>query len=1069
MSLEEEIDIFELNDRVARKDRPEIRGIVEGTRIRENRRECLVFWFDSQKSTFVPDGDLRLAISPRHRDDENSLFSGDIADHSAFLRFMTFQRIRPDHPLSDQLLAFNASRTRFFPYQFKPLMKFLDSERQRVLICDEVGLGKTIESGLILTEIMARETLERVLIVCPPALREKWQQEMKNRFAFAFEIVETSALKQFISHYTEATEKGDSPLFGIVSYHAIRNDPIRESLKGINFDLVIFDEAHHMRNPSTKQHKAGEILCDGADRVVMLTATPVQTALKNLSSLLLLLLPDEFQDERVMEERLRVNEKIVLAQNCLGKIPPDFESAYHHLCAVKNLPWFANNPWFEESLESLDVPPSVPSREYPDTSHVLRAQKLLSRLNLIGHVYTRTKKRDVLENRVERKPASLKVNFTHQEREVYEKIIVLLRVQLEKNGRHPLIVRLLLNNIERRLCSCLPAALEYFQDAVNSKLTHGYHGYTENLWGSVIPDSFDEENTEEFRDPNGEADLKAASNSFADFIDDLAREPWGRRLDRSEAAHFDSKFKELLNFIRRMEKEERRPVKTVIFASFRKTLDYLARTLEQNGYSVRSIHGGIPIGERPGIIKEFRERDDVNILLSSRVGGEGLDFQFAHVLVNYDLPWNPMEVEQRIGRLDRIGQESPAIYVCHLWIANTVEERILNRLYERVGLFEGTIGELEPILGEVVECLENVVCSSICFPEKEEFETRRLERVLEERKDSLRDIDRESAQFIGTDAFFAEEAKRIWNDGQYVSGDQLRLFFEDFLKRHSPSSHWQYSNESKQGIFQPSEDFVLKMMRRMNSEKQKVYRHFLSRQSYKITFDAEVAYARPEIEFINILHPLPLSISDFYSNLWKGGEEAFPRAFHILLKNEAWRDLDILEGFYVFRLGRIEISGARPCSRLEFTVADGEGNLLDPGVEKVLMSRVLSKGSNPICPLPDFCREDETGQTLEHCLELLEETLFNRRDALKEEMCKNNIAFVQRQIHALETAFERQERTLKEQIDRWRREKRPELQRLPEGKLRKLEINYKEKVETLRDKTVTAELETLCCGILELE
>ena len=107
-----------------------------------------------------------------------------------------------------------------------------------------------------------------------------------------------------------------------------------------------------MRNPSTKQHKAGEILCDGADRVVMLTATPVQTALKNLSSLLLLLLPDEFQDERVVEERLRINEKIVLAQNCLGKIPPDFESAYHHLCAVKNLPWFANNPLADSEAET---------------------------------------------------------------------------------------------------------------------------------------------------------------------------------------------------------------------------------------------------------------------------------------------------------------------------------------------------------------------------------------------------------------------------------------------------------------------------------------------------------------------------------------------------------------------------------------------------------------------------------------------------------------------------------------------------------------------------------------------
>ena len=140
-----------------------------------------------------------------------------------------------------------------------------------------------------------------------------------------------------------------------------------------------------------------------------------------------------------------------------------------------------------------------------------------------------------------------------------------------------------------------------------------------------------------------------------------------------------------------------------MFAFFKDTLRYLARRLQVDGIGGVTIDGDTPPVERSEIIDSFSRDDRLEVLLSSRVGGEGLDFQFCNTMFNYDLPWNPMEVEQRIGRLDRIGQDSQIIHIYNLWIQGTIEERILRRLYDRVGIFQRSIGGLEAILGEITK------------------------------------------------------------------------------------------------------------------------------------------------------------------------------------------------------------------------------------------------------------------------------------------------------------------------------------------------------------------------------
>lgn len=237
---------FSVGDKVQSKTDPSRIGIIEGLGpAHAGLQYYRVFWGGAFGTKVVPSVDLQRYIPAKTPVD--NLLNGNLAGYQEFQRLITFMRLVREYPLRNNIYAFNASRTRLYPYQFKPLIKFLESPNQRMLICDEVGLGKTIEAGLILTELRARQTVKRVLIVCPANLVQKWQLEMKRRFDEDFKILRIPDFVQYLKEYQDELDR--AKISGIISLESIRNAKILDLLDSImpSFDMVIVDEAHHMR------------------------------------------------------------------------------------------------------------------------------------------------------------------------------------------------------------------------------------------------------------------------------------------------------------------------------------------------------------------------------------------------------------------------------------------------------------------------------------------------------------------------------------------------------------------------------------------------------------------------------------------------------------------------------------------------------------------------------------------------------------------------------------------------------------------------------------------------------
>ena len=197
----------------------------------------------------------------------------------------------------------------------------------------------------------------------------------------------------------------------------------------------------------------------------------------------------------------------------------------------------------------------------------------------------------------------------------------------------------------------------------------------------------------------------------------------------------------------------------LIFAFYKGTLNYLSKRLSADGFANLVLHGDVAVNERPGVIDRFRDDPAVPILLSSRIGGEGLDFQFCNTMFNYDLPWNPMEVEQRIGRLDRIGQEFEVIRIYNFSVEGTIEQKILDRLYNRIEIFQQSVGDLEEILGDIVHNLERELLSANLTPQEIERRVDSAALVLQERRRELQRLEAEAAQLVGVDEYFEAEVE----------------------------------------------------------------------------------------------------------------------------------------------------------------------------------------------------------------------------------------------------------------------------------------------------------------------
>jgi hypothetical protein len=367
-----------------------------------------------------------------------------------------------DHPVTDALYAYRASRTIFEPYQFRPALKFLRNGKQRILIADEVGLGKTIEAAIIYLELRARIEISRVLVLCPSRLTLKWQDELWNRFGEEFEILDSARVRRVIN---DLARFGPSlPLQAIASYESLRQGDLAQEMlnRGFELDLLIVDEAHHMRNAEAKTYRLGATLANSSHAAVFLTATPLHLRNRDLFNLLNMLAPDEFPELALFDDIVAPNEFI---NNAIRRVASgDLGGAVRDLRMVERTRLrdrFERNPFYRETLHRIE---SASARLPIDDRVAIQSE--LMQLNTLSSVFTRTRKREVTQAAV-RAPVTIRVTLTTEERAFYDAIVRRARSDLVRLGRDARGFGAIMK--ERQAASCLPAMRSRLEAAARSK------------------------------------------------------------------------------------------------------------------------------------------------------------------------------------------------------------------------------------------------------------------------------------------------------------------------------------------------------------------------------------------------------------------------------------------------------------------------------------------------------------------------------------------------------------------------------------------------------------------------
>jgi ATP-dependent helicase HepA len=605
-------------------------------------------------------------------------------------------------PGISNLYSLNSARIDFIPYQFRPVLKFIHADRPRLLVADSVGVGKTIEAGLILRELQARREIRSVLIICPKPLitERKWQLEMR-RFDENFIHMDGDNLRYAIDQldmegvWPEQFAKVILPYSLIddsLMYGTWRGD--RQANKGLldldpppHFDLVIVDEAHRIRNPETLTHKGVRFFCEHAEAVVFLTATPVQLASDDLFVLLNTLRPDLVIDRATFNRMAEPNPHINEAVNHIRSNAPNWkDETLACLERAAGTSWgtaiLTPSPDFQTVIADLRAPSISPERRVAIIREVEEFHSFSRLLN-------RTRRRDIGEFTI-RRPETIHTSFTPEQRELHDRIL-LTQAQILIALHGDVNVTFLMTTIRRQTASCIFGLIPLLSNILTRHL--------DDLQGG------EEEEVE-----INAGILGGLDGQIRDILEKAKRLPPA-----------DPKLDALMTVLR--EKQTQAANKVMVFSTFRHTLAYLLAKLSVAGFRVACIQGDTKEEERRSLRERFkRVKDDPNaidILLFSEVGSEGLDYQFCDCMVNYDLPWNPMKIEQRIGRIDRKGQKSPSVSIYNLITPGTVDADIYERCLLRIGVFNQSIGGSEEILGNITTQINQVADNYRLSPEEQ--------------------------------------------------------------------------------------------------------------------------------------------------------------------------------------------------------------------------------------------------------------------------------------------------------------------------------------------------------------
>lgn len=963
-----------------------------------------------------------------------ALQNGELSSADEFRARITAERL--SNPQADSLYSLHAARIQFIPFQFKPLLRFLRADRPRLLIADEVGVGKTIEAGLIFREMQARQGVGNVMIVCPKALVFKWQTEM-NRFDERFHALSPQNLRYCIKE-THLNGKWPAQYArAIVSLETLRmaeylegngnegksrkrRKPVLLSLDPPpQFDLVVFDEAHHLRNRETNSHEAARFLCDVSEAVLLLSATPVHLGSEDLFSLLNLLRPELLPDTATFQQMAEPNAHIIQAMHHIRTCTPVDTWQDECLSSIRNA---VDTEWGRQALRDdpriTDWANRLSSQPGLDDEERIRALRDLEEVQTFAYLMNRTRRRDI-ESFTIREPHTVKVDFTHEQMTFYKELVRFReRVLLLKHD--PRTVRMVTVSLERQASSCLPALIPMLDSFVRTGRfrTEDHSDYSDNLEDEI------------------------ALNLPASLVEDAR----GLQVMAANLSPEDPKLERLRELAYTV-LENSRPQKVLVFSYFLHTLDYLHDNLSDGTIRIAKITGKTDDADREDLRRRFRlpydDDDAIDILLSSEVGCEGLDYEFCDCLVNYDIPWNPMRIEQRIGRIDRFGQKSKKVLIYNFITPGTVEERIHFRCFERLGVFRNTVGDLEDILGDVTKKLDRIVYDSTLSPVQAERQAKQTADNAIRKAEELRRLEGDSEALLGLEQSFIQEVDSLIDAGRYVSPVDLAHMIKLYVEQDAIGGGITPTRTSKQHRLRLNEGAranVLRHVNALNSYDRATldFKRWLegSEPYLTLTYDRETALEQRELPFITPIHPLAKVAKDHWQAALK------PLVASLMVKESK-----IIPGRYFFAVALWKTLGVRPEVQLKTFFWD---------IDRHEISAELSSLLPLLGEARDWQNINRTaGVDLQECLNAVDEYANKMRLQQVEQLKIRNDNLLEQQLASLRLYNENRLTGVRRELaestnERISRMKRAELNRIEwEYDQRHREIEWKRNCDIL--------------------